>query len=62
MTSTSHVRTIVLGLVLAHVVLAALIWSDVIKFASTDAKLSVAITLSVLGVLLIVYALYLSTV
>ena len=57
---TTQVITIVVILILVHVVLASLIWSNVIQFATNDAKIIVGTILSVAAVLLIVYLVFLS--
>jgi len=52
-----QVLTIVVILMVAHLTLSALIWSNTIQFASNDAKLATGIPLTVLGVLLLFYML-----
>lgn len=44
--------TVVVILMLAHFTLAALMWSDVIQFASNDNKIIVATSLTVIAVIL----------
>jgi hypothetical protein len=50
-----QVLTIVVLLMLAHFTLAALMWTNTIQFASNDAKLITAITLTIIGVFLLMY-------
>lgn len=59
--SGSQVLSIVFVLLIAHTVLAALVWADVIQFASTDAKVAVGTILTVIATLLAIYALFLAT-
>jgi hypothetical protein len=51
--SGSTVLTVVVILMLAHFTLAALMWTDVIQFSSSDSKVIVATTLTVIAVLLL---------
>jgi uncharacterized membrane protein len=50
-----QVFSIVVILLIAHIVLSILMWSNVIQFANTDSKLATAIPLTVIGVLLLFY-------
>ena len=59
--SGQQVLTVLTALILVHLILAALMWSDTIQFATTDAKYAAAITISVAGTFLIIYALYIAT-
>jgi len=57
----SQILTLLFALVVVHLVLAALMWSNVIQFAANDTKIIVSTTLTVAGVILVVYMLYLAT-
>lgn len=48
-------------IVLVTAVLAALIWSDVVQFASSDARVIVGVTLTFTAITMVLYALFLAT-
>ena len=54
----SQVMTVVTFLMLSTAVLAALMWTNVIEFASNDAKLITASILTFVSVILVIYTLY----
>jgi hypothetical protein len=59
--SGEQVLGILTLLIIVHLVLAALMWSNTIQFATSDAKYAAAITISVAGTFLVIYALYIAT-
>jgi len=48
-------------IILVTAVLSALIWADVVQFASTDARVIVGVTLTFTAVTMVLYALFLAT-
>lgn len=58
---TSQVMSFVMLLLVVHVLLASLMWANVITFASTDERNLVASALTIVSFFLIVYLLYVST-
>jgi hypothetical protein len=56
-----QVIALVLALFILHSILAILMWTNVIEFATNDTKIAVATTLTVAAVLLGVYLLFLVT-
>ena len=58
---TAQVMSFVLLLLVVHVILAGLMWSNIITFASTDERNLVASALTIVSFFLIVYLLYVST-
>jgi hypothetical protein len=59
--SGMQVIALVLALFILHSILAILMWTNVIEFATNDTKIAVATTLTVAAVLLGVYLLFLVT-
>ena len=59
--SGEQVLSVLTLLIIVHLVLAALMWSNTIQFATSDAKYAAAITISVAGTFLVIYALYIAT-
>lgn len=57
----SQVLVFITLIILVTITLAALMWTNTIQFASNDSKIYVAMTLTVTGVLMVVYALFLAT-
>ena len=58
---SSQVMTFILILLVVHVILASLMWTNVITFASTEERNLVASALTIVSFFLIVYLLYVST-
>ena len=58
---TSQVMSFVILLLVVHVVLASLMWTNVITFASIEERNLVASALTVVSFFLIVYLIYVST-
>jgi hypothetical protein len=57
----SQVLVFITLVILITITLSALMWTNTIQFASNDSKIYVAMTLTVTGVLMVVYALFLAT-
>jgi hypothetical protein len=57
----NQVLLFVTVIVLVTAVLAALIWSDVVQFASSDARVIVGVTLTFTAITMVLYALFLAT-
>ena len=56
---TTNYQFVILALLVAHIVLASLMWSDAIQFATNDTKVVTATSISVIAVFLAVFAIYL---
>jgi len=57
----TQVVAVILALAVAHTVLAILMWSNVIEFATNDTKIAVATTITVIAALLLAYLIFLVT-
>jgi hypothetical protein len=58
---TSQVISFVLLLLVVHVVLASLMWTNTVTFASTEERNLVASAITIVAFFLVVYLLYVST-
>jgi len=57
----TQVVSYVFLLILAHIILASLMWGNVIQFAANDAKILTATALTVIAFVLMIYMVYLIT-
>jgi hypothetical protein len=57
----SKTKGFIVALIVADIILASLMWTNKIRFQTNDAKLIVASIISAIGILLVVYLIFLLT-